>query len=284
MKKILVTGATGFIGNYVVEKLLQLGYPVIATSAHKTKAIEYNWFTKVVYIECDLNNVDDNINYFVFFNKPDALIHLAWQGLPDYSESFHVRNNLPVHFTFLNNLISNGLKDITVAGTCLEYGLIEGCLRENMDTNPAIPYAIAKNELREKLQKLPVRSFSLKWIRLFYMYGKGQNPNALFSQLDKALENGDPVFNMSGGEQVRDFLPVEKVADYITRIALQDTLTGIINCCSGKPITIKEQVKNYLNERDKHIHLNLGYYPYTTYEPMNFWGDNSKLKSILSND
>ena len=116
------------------------------------------------------------------------------------------------------------------------------------------------------------------------MYGQGQNPNSLFSQLDKALTNGDAVFNMSGGEQVRDYLPVEKMATYIVDIALQNKITGIINCCSGVPVTVKELVETYLKERNKNISLNLGYYPYSDYEPMRFWGDNSKLKSIASND
>ena len=113
------------------------------------------------------------------------------------------------------------------------------------------------------------------------MYGAGQNPNSLLSQLDRALENVDAVFNMSGGEQVRDYLPVEKVVEYIVKIALQQNVTGIINCCSGKGITVKEFVENYLKEKTQSITLNLGYYPYADYEPMSFWGDDRKLKTIV---
>ena len=109
---------------------------------------------------------------------------------------------------------------------------------------------------------------------------QGQNPNSLLSQLDRALVNGDAVFNMSGGEQVRDYLPVEKVAENIVKIALQQNVTGIINCCSGKGITVKEFVENYLKEKNKTITLNLGYYPYADYEPMSFWGDDRKLKIL----
>ncbi|MGH2563543.1 MAG: NAD-dependent epimerase/dehydratase family protein, partial [Ginsengibacter sp.] len=124
--------------------------------------------------------------------------------------------------------------------------------------------------------------FSCKWIRLFYMYGEGQNPNSLLSQLQIALSNGDKEFKMSGGEQERDYLPVEKVAEYIVAVALQNEVEGIINCCSGKPIKIKELVTNYLKENNVDIKLNPGYYPYTDYEPMSFWGDNTKLKQILN--
>jgi len=113
------------------------------------------------------------------------------------------------------------------------------------------------------------------------MYGMGQNPNSLLSQLDRALANSEAVFNMSGGEQVRDFLPVEKVAEYIVEIALQKKVNGVINCCSGNPITVKGFVENYLKKINRKITLNLGYHPYPDYEPMRFWGDDTKLNTIL---
>ena len=86
---------------------------------------------------------------------------------------------------------------------------------------------------------------------------------------------------MSGGEQVRDYLPVEKVAEYIVKISIQDKISGIINCCSGEPISIRRLVENYLVEKNKSIKLNLGHYPYKDYEPMKFWGENNKLKQII---
>jgi dTDP-6-deoxy-L-talose 4-dehydrogenase (NAD+) len=85
---------------------------------------------------------------------------------------------------------------------------------------------------------------------------------------------------MSGGQQVRDYLPVEEVAVNLVAVALQNKVTGIINCCSGQPITVEALVKKYLVEKNKTIKLNLGYYPYPDYEPMEFWGENTKLKKI----
>ncbi len=281
MKKILVTGATGFIGNYVIEQLLQKGYSVIATSSSLEKAKEATWYSQVKYLPLDLKNLDDSIDYYTYFENPDAMIHLAWEGLPNYKETFHVEENLPRHYKFLKNLLRNGLKDITVSGTCLEYGMKEGCLTENIECKPDNSYAIAKYELWKKLAQLANHSgFHFKWVRIFYIYGKGQSPKSLFSQLDNALETHEKVFNMSGGEQERDFLHVEKVAEYIIQIALQNKITGVINCCSGNPVKVKDFVEDYLKRQNKHIELNLGYYPYNDYEEMRFWGNNLKLKSI----
>ncbi|MEO6230446.1 MAG: NAD-dependent epimerase/dehydratase family protein [Ferruginibacter sp.] len=283
MKKVLVTGATGFIGNYVIENLLQQQYIVIASSANIEKAKRASWYHLVNYIPLDFKRLDNSIDYYTYFQKPDLMIHLAWEGLPNYKASFHLEENLPNHYLLLKNLVINGLKDITVTGTCLEYGMEEGCLSENLPTKPSNAYAVAKDKLRISLEELEKENGCIiKWVRLFYMYGKGQNPNSLLSQLDNALASGDSVFNMSGGQQQRDFLPVNEVAKNIIKIALQNEVRGIINCCSGQPITVEVFVKNYVATIDKHIQLNFGYYPYTDYEPMHFWGDNRKLKSIIN--
>jgi nucleoside-diphosphate-sugar epimerase len=284
-KKVLITGATGFIGNYVVRELLNRGCEVIASSSDKSKAEGFSWFNEVIYVPLDLADLDPGIDYYHFFGKPDCLVHLAWEGLPDYKANFHVEINLPRHRAFLFNIIKNGLDDLTVTGTCLEYGMQEGQLKEDMPVFPDNAYARAKNGLREMLEGLQdERPFSLKWIRLFYTYGKGQNPNSLLSQLDRAIAENKESFNMSGGQQERDYLPVESVAEYTAIIALQKEVSGIINCGSGNPVRVQEFVEDYLRKRDKSIKLNLGHYPYPDYEPMRFWADVKKLKTILTHE
>ncbi len=281
--KVLVTGATGFVGSYVVQSLIRQGLEVIATSVSADKAIASPWYNDVKYIPFDLAQFDSSIDYYKFFDEPDLMVHLAWEGLPNYKADFHETVNLPRHTAFLSNMIKYGLKDLTVTGTCLEYGMQEGCLKEDMRAIPENAYAKAKNNLRIALVELQHEcSFLFKWVRLFYMYGKGQHPNSLLSQLERALENGDASFNMSAGEQVRDYLPVETVAENIVKIAIQKAEQGIINNCSGVPISIKQLVSEYLAEKRKHITLNFGFYPYPDYEPMHFWGNRAKLNLILN--
>jgi len=281
--KVLVTGATGFVGRYVVNELLRHEHHVIATSRNLDKARSYGWFSEVQYIPYNLNVVQEN--FFQFFQQPELLIHLAWEGLPNYKGLFHIEENLLFNYRFLKNMLEHGLKHLVVTGTCFEYGMQSGALSEDMEAKPDNPYGLAKDTLRKFLEQLQKKiDFKLKWVRLFYMYGKGQSPNAILSQLDKALENGETDFNMSGGEQLRDYLPVEKVAEYIVKIVMQDKIHGVINCCSGTPISIKSLAENYLKKKQKSIHLNLGYYPYPDYEPMAFWGDDKKLKMALEDN
>jgi len=103
--KVLITGATGFIGNHVIKELLKIeDCKIIATSLMSTdKAREFGWYDHVKYIKHDLN--DSNKNYFTFFEKPDLLIHLAWQGLPNYTELFHFEKNLFLSYNFIKNLV-----------------------------------------------------------------------------------------------------------------------------------------------------------------------------------
>src|SRR5687767_9389799 len=97
-QKVLVTGASGFIGSYVVQQLLQMNCAVIATSANEQKARQNEWFDRVRYIPFDLRAFSPGTDYFNFFDKPDRLIHLAWEGLPNYKSLFHIEENLPRHF------------------------------------------------------------------------------------------------------------------------------------------------------------------------------------------
>ena len=209
--KVLVTGATGFVGRHVVSALLAKGHSVIAVARDADKARSLPWFAQVEFISCDLHR--DFRRALFLRPQPAALIHLAWPGLPNYRDFFHVGRNLPGDLAFLEAAVDAGVLQIMVAGTCLEYGLQHGPLTEQADTAPITAYGFAKDALRKSLQFLQERKpFTLQWMRLFYMYGEGQNPNSLLAQLDRAIDEDAPFFNMSAGDQLRDYLPIHKAA------------------------------------------------------------------------
>ncbi len=281
--KILVTGATGFIGNHIIELLIKEGNIVVASSSDRNKASKFKWFDKVIYKEYKIGKTIQPTDLYNYFESPEKIIHLAWDGLPNFKSLSHFEENLWAQYFFLKVLINSGVKDVTVTGTCLEYGLKEGQLHEYDCVSPITAYGIAKNTLRLFLEQLAKTiPFSLKWIRLFYLYGPGQHVKSILPQLQAALDRGDKEFKMSGGEQIRDYLPVEKVAENIIRIALQNKVTGIINCCSNNPITINQLVEDYLKKTKRSIKFIRGAYPYPDYEPMRFWGDNEKLNKIIT--
>jgi nucleoside-diphosphate-sugar epimerase len=271
------------VGQHVVRALLARGHRVTASATKPERLARFDWSGQVTVVPYSFPLAGDEQNLYDYFARPDALMHLAWQGLPNYKSSFHLDQNLFPHYLFLKNLITNGLKDVTITGTCFEYGMQSGCLSEELVTYPANPYGLAKDSLRRFLGTLQTEySFVLKWARLFYMYGPGQSPNSILPLLERAVAAGEPVFNMSGGEQLRDYLPIETVATYLSQIAEQRAVTGVINCCSGQPISVRRLVEEHVQRLNARITLNLGHYPYPDYEPMAFWGDNKKLQSIIT--
>ena len=153
-----------------------------------------------------------------------------------------------------------------------------GAMTEMMPTMPSNPYALAKDTLRKLLQSLQQQHpVTLQWSRLFYMHGVGQNPNSLLAQLDHAINNGKSSFNMSGGEQLRDYLPVEAVASRLVFLSENPHFNGVVNICSGHPISVRRLVEQHLGSLGVDIQLNLGHYPYPEYEPMAFWGETQFL-------
>ena len=214
--------------------------------------------------------------------QPDVLIHLAWAGLPNYKSIHHFEEELPAQYQFLSGLVESGLKNLVVTGTCAEYGMQSGQLKDMLETKPNTPYGFAKDTLRRQLQDLQkVEPFNLTWARLFYLYGEGQSDISLLPQLKKAVENGDKKFNMSGGEQLRDYLPVPKVAKYLLDLATNIQDNGLVNICSGIPVSIRSLVESWIKDNTWPIGINLGYYSYPDYEPMAFWGDNKRLNFII---
>jgi len=276
--KIAVTGATGFIGRHVLAELETRSVePIVIV---RPSAGKVHGHFKCNVVQFDLHNPPSNA--FELMGCPDVLIHLAWSGLPNYNSLHHFEQELPAQYRFLKNLIESGLQTLVVAGTCFEYGMQSGSLSEGIAVRPNNPYGFAKNALRCQLEYLKAtHPFQLAWARLFYLYGEGQPESSLLPQLRKADEGEEQIFNMSGGEQLRDYLPVSEVARYLVLLALVEKDIGIVNVCSGIPISVRKLVEGWIEENSCSIKLNLGYYPYPDYEPMAFWGDASKLKSVM---
>ena len=267
-KKVIVSGATGFIGQHLIPILLKDGYEVLAISRNRKRAEFLPWFKHVKFISYDFHS-DQQITKVEGFR---GLIHLAWQDLPNYDSSIHVKKNLPCSYRFIDSLLNKGVNQVLIAGTCSEYGLKSGAISSSSTTEPTTQYAIAKDTLRKKLTLLSFKKdFNLQWARIFYMFGKGQNSNSIISQLDYAIKNNQKVFHMSGGEQLRDYLPVEKAAEKLSNLYKSGN-KGIFNICSGKPISIRNLVESYIEKKNSNIVPKYGYYPYSVYEPMQFWG------------
>ena len=279
--KLAVTGATGFIGRHVLALLKAHSEHdiVIVSRQEHVNGLGKSGFQ---WVRMDVGNAPADA--FERMGRPEVLIHMAWGGLPNYASRHHFERELPAQYQFLKNLVQSGLKKVLVTGTCFEYGMQSGALAEDALTKPINPYGFAKDALRKQLEFLQCdQHFKLVWARMFYLYGDGQAPSSLLPQLRRAVEQGAVEFNMSAGEQLRDYMPVEDAAKCIASLAMSDDAPAIINVCSGKPVSVRSLVEQWLNKFGWEMKLNLGYYPYSVHEPMAFWGDCGTLIKYLKN-
>jgi dTDP-6-deoxy-L-talose 4-dehydrogenase (NAD+) len=277
--KVAVTGATGFVGRHVLRELARrAGVEVTASSRHAAPADALPGGVRHVALDLATPSPDD----YDKLGRPDVLVHLAWSGLPNYRSLHHFETELPRQYQFLRSLLQAGLPGLFVAGTCYEYGMRCGEMHESLPASPANPYAFAKAALLRQLEFLRnTTHFHLTWGRLFYMHGEGQAKTSLFPQLTAAAKRGDASFKMSGGEQLRDYLPVVEVAHCIVELALQHPDAGIVNVCSGRPTSVRSLAERIVAEFGSNMALDLGQFPYPDYEPMAFWGSRKKLDLLL---
>ena len=278
--KVLVTGATGFVGRHLVAALLARGCEVRAVARNAQTAQGMPWINDVEFVAADIHAADLDVRALTA--GIDALAHLAWPGLPNYRALFHFEHNLMADYRFIKGAVEAGVPQVLVTGTCFEYGMQSGPLSESVEPRPSNPYGLAKHTLHLFLQNLQQeKPFTLQWARLFYLHGEGQNPNSLLAALDRAIDAGDASFNMSAGEQLRDFLPIENAAGYLAAILQKHDFNGVINCASGQAVSVRSLVEQRLRERGATIQLNLGHYPYPSHEPLAFWAVTERLQQLL---
>jgi len=277
--KIAITGATGFLGRHFYRNPALFSHELILVDRDEKSESTLPDRNKSRFFRMDIASAGNDA--FERLGSPDLLIHLAWGELNNFQSPGHMTRELPVHYNFLNHMVHGGLRRMMVLGTCFEYGLQNGALDENQPCHPATWYGLAKYALLRQLEFLQKEhAFELLWPRLFYMYGEGQSANSIYPQLMRAIATGDAEFRMSDGEQIRDYMPVDELVDKLCRLAISSR-TGVVNVCSGKPVSLRKQVENWIAEKKSLIQLRLGHYPHRDFEPLAFWGNNKKMQDYL---
>jgi dTDP-6-deoxy-L-talose 4-dehydrogenase (NAD+) len=272
-KTILITGAGGYIGRHVLAALLRHDVRVIACDI-KTEGID----PRAEILNADI--FSGNKDIFKELGTPDVCIHMAWRDGFIHNADTHMED-LSRHYTFIKNMITGGLRQIAVMGTMHEVGYHEGAITENTACSPVSMYGIAKDALRRGTALLVKdKDVVWQWLRAYYIYGDDRRNNSIFAKIIAAEEEGRDFFPFTTGRNQYDFIEVSALARQIAAAAAQDKVCGIINCCSGKPVSLAEKAEGFIREHGYKIKLQYGAFPDREYDSPAVWGDNSRIKEI----
>ena len=230
--RILVTGATGFLGKKLCDLLSRRGHDVVGLSRH------IDQFPIPAFKLISYSMGQPFPNELIEF-APEVIVNLAWQGIPDFSQT-QCLQNFKSHSDFLLETEKFGsLKKVIVAGTCREYATRSGPCLEGELSRPDNYFSWAKLALHDLyLLSLKGRGIKLIWFRIFYVYGPGQRNESLIPslinnfKLKKILKVNNPL-------AANDFIYVDDVIDGFVKAVENVNSEGILNLGSGLPFTVK---------------------------------------------
>lgn len=279
MSKIMVTGAGGYVGRHLVAKLLELGHHVQAIGRTLNSG-DFPVSSKLQLIEADIFNEP---NIYQHAGAPDTCIHLAWSNGFFHNDPCHIANTI-LHYNFAQQLIDSGLKHFVSIGTMHEIGCYTGAIDENTATHPLNNYGVAKDFLRNAFTLLcESNNVTFQWLRVYYITGDDAHNNSIFRKILEAAKQGKSSFPMNSGEMLYDFIDVRDLAAQIARASTQTAEVGVINCCSGKPISLRSRVEKFAHDHELNITYEYNVFPQRPYDSYATWGDATRIMKIMAN-
>ncbi|MEK9572444.1 MAG: NAD(P)-dependent oxidoreductase [Paracoccaceae bacterium] len=257
-KKLLITGANGFVGQQVVRSLgvTESKLYVVLRKGALIDPLLSKRVEKIIYTD---NLFAESVEWWADqCSGIDTIIHLAWYTKPGkYLNSNENIDCLLGSYHLAHGAKIAGVSRFVGVGTCAEYDLTYGTLSVDTPLKPETLYGSTKVALYHVLRDwYRGSSIEFAWCRLFYLYGEGEHPDRLVPYVKRQLLAGERV-DLSNGTQIRDFIDVKIAGQMICSIAIGERV-GAFNICSGVPKTVREMVLDIADEYSRPDLLNFG--------------------------
>lgn len=276
MRRVLVTGATGFIGSQVIPALLARGFEVHAVARETPDGAD----NRVVWHGADLLD-DAAAAGAVRAAGASHLLHLAWvTGHGKYWESPANLDWVAATLRLVHVFRSAGGRRVVVAGTCAEYDWGGPCCDEQTPLRPATLYGTAKDATRRVLERYAAREeLSLAWGRIFFVYGPREQPERVVASVARAVVAGEQVACTSG-RQIRDYLYVEDVASAFAAL-VDSSLEGRLDIGSGEGLPLRDVLLELERLAGREALVRLGEASERGSEPASIVADTRRLRDEL---
>lgn len=276
MKKVLVTGASGFIGRHTLKPLADLQFEVHAVSSKKVlnsqdPSDRCTWHIVNLLDHLQVKNLLATV-------QPSHLLHFAWYNIP--GKCLKAEENflwVGVSLELLKQFHQQGGERVVMAGSCFEYDWHYGYCKESITPKrQSFPYGICKNALQEMLSSYSeIVNLSSAWGYIFNVYGPYDHAKRLVASVICSLLRQEPAL-CSHGNQIRDYLFVEDVANAFVAL-LKSDVTGAVNIASGQPIVIKDVIYKIADRLEARDLVKLSAIPLFADEPPLLVGNTSRL-------
>lgn len=238
--RVFITGGTGFIGKYTIQELKKRGHHLLVLSREPQREKDFDFLRGDM---SDINKWKGRLKKF----KPEAAIHLAWEGIPDFSYNLCAKN-LRGGLAIFSLLADVGCQKVIVPGTGFEYDGRIGKVHETMSVSPANAFTSAKHALHllgETLAK--EKGMDFIWIRPFNPYGYGQRPASVIPYIIRCVSDKTPL-RLRNPVAQGDFIYIADLAQLISKAV--DRGRGIVtyNAGSGYLTPVRDIAKVIFEE------------------------------------
>ena len=279
-KTILITGAGGFVGAATVRAALGQGHRVMALVRSPNPWRLANLTGALSVHIADLAN-DQAIARLLAQLRPEIVIHSAWEGVGGPARAGDIQfENIRTTLALVDAAIAAGTGKFVGLGSQAEYGRYDRRIVESDLPNPGLLYGAAKLAACHLVrQRLAAAGRDFAWLRLFSVYGPGDNPNWLIPSVAAALIRGE-VPRCTAGTQKWDYLHIDDVARATLATAVTDQATGVFNLSSGQPVTVRAIVERLRDLAAPGLALRFGDVPFGPDQIMHLEGDNTRLRTM----